>query len=234
MTLNVLIIGASRGIGLEWAKQFSAQNVNLFLTCRKTNENLEKFSSSATIIPDIDVGSDACIEKIKNCEKLPSKLDVCIFNSGVLNRETGKIYDGQENFSSEEIIRQFNVNSVGPLRAIRALATGNEAAKLQSGSKFFILSSRMGSISDASGGMYGYRMSKPAANMAGKALSNDLKENGIAVGILHPGYVRTDMTGNQGLIDVDESVSGMMKLVENLNMENSGTFWHTNGEVLEW
>lgn len=92
----------------------------------------------------------------------------------------------------------------------------------------------MGSIDDASGGMYGYRMSKCGANMVGKALSTDLREAGVAVGILHPGYVRTRMTNNQGLIDVEDSVTGMLKNIEKLNMETSGTFWHTNGEVLPW
>ena len=93
----------------------------------------------------------------------------------------------------------------------------------------------MGSIADNdSGGSYGYRMSKAALNSAGVSLAKDLHPHGIAVAILHPGYVRTEMTGNSGLIDVDESVTGLLKRIDELSLENSGTFWHTNGEVLPW
>ena len=93
----------------------------------------------------------------------------------------------------------------------------------------------MGSVADnGSGGMYGYRMSKAAINMAAVSLANDLKEQGIAVIILHPGYVRTDMTGGNGLIDTNESVTGLIKILAEKNMDHTGTFWHTNGEQLPW
>ena len=93
----------------------------------------------------------------------------------------------------------------------------------------------MGSIDDNdSGGSYAYRMSKSAVNAAGKSLSIDLKPKGIAVAILHPGWVRTDMTGHGGLIDPDESAAGLIQRMEELTLETSGTFWHTNGEKLPW
>ena len=93
----------------------------------------------------------------------------------------------------------------------------------------------MGSIADNdSGGSYGYRMSKAAANAAGKSLAIDLKSQGIAVGILHPGYVRTDMTGHIWLMDADESVIGLIERMDNLNLTNTGSFWHTNGDLLSW
>jgi NAD(P)-dependent dehydrogenase (short-subunit alcohol dehydrogenase family) len=124
----------------------------------------------------------------------------------------------------------FDVNSLGPLLATKLLLK-----HLGSGSKVGLITSRMGSIADNdSGGSYGYRMSKAAANAAGKSLAIDLKSQGIAVGILHPGYVRTDMTGHIGLMDADESVIGLIKRMDNLNLTNTGSFWHTNGDLLSW
>jgi NAD(P)-dependent dehydrogenase (short-subunit alcohol dehydrogenase family) len=124
----------------------------------------------------------------------------------------------------------YEVNSLGPLLTTQALV-GN----LGEGSKVGIITSRMGSIDDNdSGGSYGYRMSKAAVNAAGKSLSIDLKPKGIAVAILHPGWVRTDMTGHNGLIDTDESACGLLDRMEELTLETSGSFWHTNGELLPW
>merc|ERR1712048_1065617 len=99
----------------------------------------------------------------------------------------------------------------------------------------------MGSISDNGsvkrsfvGGHYGYRMSKTAVNMAGKSLAVDLKDRGIAVGLLHPGYVRTDMTGNTGHIDTPESASGLLARFDEISLENTGLFVHQSGEKLLW
>lgn len=98
------------------------------------------------------------------------------------------------------------------------------------------MTSRMGSIEDnTSGGSYGYRMSKVALSMAGKSLSHDLEPEGIAVAILHPGLVKTRMTGfTQNGITPEDSVKGLLARIDDLNLENTGTFWHSNGEVLPW
>jgi NAD(P)-dependent dehydrogenase (short-subunit alcohol dehydrogenase family) len=94
----------------------------------------------------------------------------------------------------------------------------------------------MGSIADnTSGSSYGYRMSKVALSMAGKSLAHDLKLRGIAVAILHPGLVQTRMTGfTSGGITPEESVKGLLARIDELTLENTGTFWHANGEVLPW
>ena len=97
------------------------------------------------------------------------------------------------------------------------------------------MTSRMGSIEDnSSGGRYGYRMSKVAVNMAGRSLAHDLRSAGVAVAILHPGFVRTEMTGNTGLVDPPESAAGLMARIDELTLETSGSFWHANGELLPW
>ena len=109
------------------------------------------------------------------------------------------------------------------------------ANKLSQGSKVGILTSRVGSIEDnSSSGNYAYRTSKTAVNMIGKCLSLDFKDKGIAVALLHPGYVRTDMTGGNGLIEVDESAHGLIMQMDKLCIESSGIFVHTSGEILTW
>ena len=99
-----------------------------------------------------------------------------------------------------------------------------------------MMTSRMGSIEDnTSGNSYGYRMSKVALSMAGKSLSVDLKSQGIAVAILHPGLVKTRMTGfTDSGITTEQAVKGLLARIDELNLENTGTFWHSNGEILPW
>ncbi|MEM8603096.1 MAG: SDR family NAD(P)-dependent oxidoreductase, partial [Cyanobacteria bacterium P01_H01_bin.121] len=107
---------------------------------------------------------------------------------------------------------------------------------LHAGSKLVLMTSRMGSIADnTSGSSYGYRMSKVALSMAGKSLAHDLKPKGIAVAILHPGLVQTGMTNftTQGITPT-ESVNNLLQRIDELTLENTGTFWHANGEILPW
>ena len=105
---------------------------------------------------------------------------------------------------------------------------------LSRGSKLAIVSSRVGSIGDnSSGGNYGYRVSKTGANMVGMNLHRDLAGKGIAVALLHPGYVATDMTGGAG-ISAAESAAGLIARIDELTAENSGSFWHAEGYVLPW
>ena len=130
----------------------------------------------------------------------------------------------------DRIRTQFEVNSLGPLRVTAALR-GN----LGQGSKVAIITSRMGSIGDNdSGGRYGYRASKAAFNAFGRSLAIDLKGRGIAVAQLHPGFVKTRMVNFGGLLTTEESVAGLVERIENLNLENTGSFWHCNGEELPW
>jgi NAD(P)-dependent dehydrogenase (short-subunit alcohol dehydrogenase family) len=151
-------------------------------------------------------------------------IDLLINNAGILSRENLSAMD----FGAIRL--QFEVNAMGPLRVSHALLP-----QMGPGSKIGIVSSRMGSIEDnTSGGQYGYRMSKVAVNMAGVSLAHDLKERGIAVALLHPGFVKTEMTGGRGLVSAQAAAVGLMDRLDGLNMANSGTFWHANGDVLPW
>jgi NAD(P)-dependent dehydrogenase (short-subunit alcohol dehydrogenase family) len=108
-------------------------------------------------------------------------------------------------------------------------------SRLHAGAKVALVTSRMGSMGDnGSGGYYGYRMSKAALNAAGVSLAIDLKALGVAVAILHPGAVRTEMTGGSGMIDADEAVRGLLRRIDELTLDRSGRFLHQNGQPLPW
>lgn len=221
---TVLITGTNRGIGLEFCKHLISKENYVIAACRKASAELNDLQSDKLEVHEgLDVTDSNSIDNLVK-RVGDRKLDILINNAGILEP------NNLENLDIESIRRQFEVNSLGPLRVSRAfLESMNRPGKI------IIITSRMGSIADnGSGGYYGYRMSKSAVNMAGVSLAHDLKGRKIAVGILHPGYVRTDMTGNQGMIDPDESVRGLLERIENLNLENSGSFWHSNGEGLPW
>jgi len=178
------------------------------------------------IIEGVEVSDQKSLFKLANSLS-GRRLDWLINNAGIAD---GIAMDNLNEDSIASCKRMFEVNSLGPLLTTQALVNN-----MSEGSKVGIITSRMGSIADNdSGGSYGYRMSKAAVNAAGKSLAIDLKPQGIAVAILHPGWVRTDMTGHNGLIDPHESASGLIERMKELNLENTGGFWHTNGEQLPW
>ena len=221
MSRRVLVVGASRGIGLELAKQLCARGDEVLATCRAPAADLT--SLSVEVIDGVDVTLDAGIERLKTA-LAGRALDVVIHNAGVLTRET------LDDLSADRIRRQFEVNALAPLRTIVALRS-----LLCWGAKVGILTSRMGSIADnTSGSMYGYRMSKAAVNAAGKSLANDLRGDGVAVALLHPGFVRTDMTNGNGYVDTDHSAAGLIARLDALTVETTGRFWHADGPELPW
>lgn len=218
---TICITGANRGIGLEMARRFHNRGDQVIAACRSHSTDLE--SLGAEIVVGVDVTSDDGVAGL--VEALGArKLDVLINNAGLLSDES------LEDLDFDRIRQQFEINSLGPLRVTASLVPN-----LGPGSKVAIITSRMGSIADnSSGGRYGYRMSKAAVNMAGRSLATDLAGNGVAVVVLHPGFVRTEMTGFQGLIDSSESAAGLIDRIDQLTLETSGSFWHANGESLPW
>lgn len=224
MTQIAVVTGTNRGIGLEFCRQLKARGFEVIACCREASSDLQALDIE--LVEGIDVADPTSLTALT--AKLGSrKVDWLINNAGVA---AGLGLNDLNAESLPTFKRMFEVNSLGPLLVTHALL-GN----LQKGSKVGLVTSRMGSIADNdSGGSYGYRMSKSALNAAGKSLAIDLQGQGIAVGILHPGYVRTDMTSHNGLIDTDESVTGLLQRMDELDLNNSGTFWHTNGEVLPW
>ncbi|MBW4577236.1 MAG: SDR family oxidoreductase [Aphanothece sp. CMT-3BRIN-NPC111] len=217
-----LVTGANRGIGYEYCRQLQARGERVIAVCRSASEELKQLG--VRVEDGIDITSDASVASLR--DRLgDTAIDVLINNAGIIKRVT------LEDLDFESIREQFEVNALGPLRVTHALLP-----LLKAGSKIALMTSRMGSIADnTSGSSYGYRMSKVALSMAGKSLSLDLKPRGIAVAILHPGLVQTRMTNfTSGGITPEESVKGLLARIDELTLENTGTFWHANGEVLPW
>lgn len=217
-----LVTGANRGIGFEYCKQLKGRGDEVIAVCRQRSPELDELS--VRVESDIDVADDDAIATLKK-SLAGQPIDVLINNAGIYRQSAlGEL-------NVEGIREQFEVNAIAPLTFTQAMLPN-----LASPGKVAIMTSRMGSIEDnTSGGTYGYRMSKAAVSMAGKSLSHDLKPKGIAVAILHPGLVSTGMTNfNPNGISPEESVKGLLAVIDGLTIENTGTFWHSNGQVLPW
>ena len=216
-----VITGANRGIGLELCRQLASRGEHVIAACRSASPALQ--SLDVELCENFDVTDEQALRNLR--EQVGSRsVDLLINNAGILRRET--LID--LNLSS--IRAQFEVNALGPLRVTAVLRDtfGNP-------SKVAIVTSRMGSIADnTSGSRYGYRMSKAAVNIAGMSLSHDLRSQGVAVAILHPGFVQTDMTGGAGDVSVEVSAQGLIQRIDELTLATSGTFWHAQGQILPW
>jgi NAD(P)-dependent dehydrogenase (short-subunit alcohol dehydrogenase family) len=218
---HVVITGANRGIGLELARHYQAEGWRVTGVCREPSAELERVA--AQIIEGIDVTGKEGIDQLVTALQ-GQTIDLLINNAGILLNETL----GELDFASLRL--QMETNAFAPIRICEALLPN-----LHAGSKIANITSRMGSIADNdSGGRYGYRASKAAFNALGRSLAIDLKERGIAVAQLHPGFVKTRMVNFGGLITPEESAAGLAARIQDLNLENSGSFWHCNGEELPW
>lgn len=221
MSQTVLITGASRGIGLAFCEVYRARGDTVIAACRTPSEALN--SLGVEIIAGIDVSQASAMITLRDALG-ERHLDLLINNAGILRDEVlGSIDYAQ-------IEAQFQTNALGPLRVTEALRH-----HLRDGAKVANITSRMGSVADnTSGGRYGYRMSKAALNIASVSLARDLAPRNIAVAILHPGLVGTDMIGGHGNLSPEQAAEALADRIDALTMETSGTFWHSNGEVLPW
>lgn len=216
-----VITGANRGIGLELARQLKERGEEVVACCREATPELRALG--ARIIEGVDVTDDASVAQLADALG-EARIDVLINNAGVLESDDLPSLD----FAS--VRRQLEVNSIGPLRVTKALLN-----RLARPAKVVIVTSRMGSIEDNdSGRMYGYRMSKAAVNAAGRSLARDLRHCEVSVALLHPGYVKTRMTNDRGTVLPKDAAAGLIARIDGLNLENTGRFWHANGQELPW
>lgn len=221
MTTTV-ITGANRGIGLELAKQCQARGDHVIAVVREASDELS--NAGIEIHDGVDVTDDGLVNQLAAALE-GRDIDILINNAGILLAR-----ENIDDLNWDGIRQQFEANTLGPMRVSRALLPN-----MKEGAKIAIVSSRVGSIADnTSGGRYGYRISKVAVNMAGVCMAHDLRERGIAVVLLHPGYVRTGLTGMNGEIDPDESARGLIARIDETTMDRTGTFWHANGTELPW
>jgi len=220
---TAVITGANRGIGLELARQIGDRGYRVIAVCRKASPELGALG--VQVEEGIDITDRASLSDLADRLR-GTRIDLLVNNAGLLISSTlDTVEDEIDSWRA-----QYEVNSLGPLRVTNALRN-----HLNDGGKVVIISSRVGSITDnTSGGAYAYRMSKAAVNIAGVSLAHELKDRGIAVGLLHPGFVRTDMTGGKGEVDPAEAAAGLVERIDELSMATTGSFRHANGEELPW
>ena len=220
MTLAV-VTGANRGIGLELARQLAARGDTVVAACRNASPELEALAG-VEIAAGVDVADEVGVESLSR-QIGDRRVDLLVNNAGVLTRESF------DDLDYDRMRRQYEVNTLGPLRVTRALAEN-----LGAGSKVAIVSSRVGSMADnGSGGNYGYRISKAGVNMVGMNLWHDLHPQGIAVILLHPGYVDTEMTGHNGPTAPADAARGLIARIDEATPEGC-EFRHATGEMLPW
>jgi NAD(P)-dependent dehydrogenase (short-subunit alcohol dehydrogenase family) len=222
---HVVIVGADRGIAAGLVREYKSRGERVTAVCR--DEGSHWSEEGVRAIAEIDVTSDAAVRRLSD-QLEGDTIDVLIHVAGV------GAFDRWGKFDFDAMLAHYNLNALGPLRVISALSEN-----LSAGARVGIVTSRMGSIGDnQSGGMYSYRMSKAAANMLGVNLYNEFRDRGVAVMLLHPGTVATDMT--KGAKNWDsftkpaESAAGLARQLDNLTAETPPEFRHQDGTLLPW
>ncbi|MBL6745028.1 MAG: SDR family oxidoreductase [Pseudomonadales bacterium] len=228
---TVLITGTNRGLGLEFVKHFLGRSDTVIATCRDSSSATELQALAANnenlSLKNLDVSDEQSMAAFAT-ELKDTPIDVFINNAGVYGPRDANF----GNVGSSEWEQVIRVNAIAPMLLtqliIGSLRQGTEK-------KLVYVTSKMGSIDDnKGGGSYIYRSSKTALNSVVKSLSVDLACEGFSVAVVHPGWVRTDMGGPNGLIDVQTSVSGMLAVIDGLSPDNAGDFFNYDGSLIPW
>lgn len=230
--MNVLITGASRGIGLEMVKYSVRQGWRVFACCRDPHSpeklfEVAKMSGKLVSVHILDVSDVAQIQAL-SFELRNESIDILINNAG----RYGSMHHRFGNVDSMDWIETFKVNTIAPLKMAEAFHSN-----LLKGKRKLIvnLSSKMGSIDDnTSGGSYIYRSSKAALNAVLKSLAIDLAKDGITCINLHPGWVKTEMGGPNAEISTRESVDKMFNIIKGAERSSSGLFYDIDGSIIPW
>ncbi|NPD89141.1 MAG: SDR family oxidoreductase [Asgard group archaeon] len=236
---RILITGSNSGLGLEFTRQFLERGDYVIASCRRPGaavqlQELRDKHSGRIIVPELDVSSEEERGKLyKQMTSFMDKLDILINNAGV--RFGGeKFSDSLENIQKEDFSNIFQINTVAPLMmAVRFLPMLKKAEN----PIIVNISSVSGSIARKrrKGSGYSYSSSKAALNMITKALSVELDNSGVIVVSLHPGWVKTSMEYTEKApLMPDESISGMISVIESLKIEDTGKFYDWQGNEVPW
>lgn len=222
---TAVVIGADRGIGAALVDVYAERGDAAIAVC--LGDGSEWADRKVRAIGGIDVTDTQAVARLAE-ELAGTRLDILVHVAGI-----GAL-DRWGQFDFDAMLRHYDLNALGPLRVVSALA-----ANLNAGGKVGIVTSRMGSIGDnGSGRMYSYRMSKAAANMLGVNLYHELRPRGIQVVLLHPGTVATQMTkgapGWESYTKPAEAAAGLAARVDALGPDSPVEFRHADGTLLPW
>lgn len=228
MSKTVLVTGANRGLGLELVKQFAQKGYKVIATCRKSDKakNLRDVEGDI-IIKELDVSAENQLRDLRD-ELFKVPVDILILNAGVVGQRDSVI--GNIDIDIDDMIDTFKVNSIYPIKVLESMFPSLMASHDK---KVVAISSIWGSIGEnESGGVYSYRGSKAALNAMLKSISVDQEHNGMKVLLLHPGWVKTDMGGDNAQLSPNESVAGMVEVIE--SDFKTGSFLDYKGKKLPW
>lgn len=217
---TILITGANRGLGLEFARQYAADGWSVVATARESSPELDELDSRVERLDMRDLDAVAGFGA-----RIDGPLDLLIANAGAM--QPPQASSGEDGRRWAELL---TVNSIAPYLLAKALLP----AVAQTQGKVIAISSRMGSIADSSGGYVPYRSSKAALNMAWNALAMEARLKGVAAAVLNPGWVRTDMGGPNASIDPPESIRGMRRVIDGLDLARTGSFLDRDGSEIPW
>jgi NAD(P)-dependent dehydrogenase (short-subunit alcohol dehydrogenase family) len=227
---SILVTGANRGLGLEFAKQYAAGGYRVFATAREPKDATE-LAALAKAYPSLSVHK-LSVDQAESVAALARELegqplDILLNNAGVMGPRQQTL--GRLDYAG--MLETLNVNSIAPLRLAETLLPNVEKSERK---LIVALTSGMGSIADSSGGYYAYRASKAALNMSYHNLALDLKERGIIAIVINPGWVQTDMGGRGAPLKPDVSISAMRKVFDGLTLADSGKFMDYKGGTWAW
>jgi len=221
-----VVTGANRGIGNFWTSKLLEEGWKVYAGYRNDLGGLKIIENSNLIPLKLDVTNNDSIFEFSM--KIDDNIDLLINNAGVPDGRWRSV----EEIDDEWALEVININSLGPVRMVKSLYPKLKGGDL---TKIIMISSLMGSIDDCKiGRSYAYRASKTALNMFAVSMKKECLEDNISFLILHPGWVKTRMGGDKAPVELEDSVNGMMKLVENHKLEDSGKFMSFDGKEINW
>jgi NAD(P)-dependent dehydrogenase (short-subunit alcohol dehydrogenase family) len=223
---TVLVTGANRGLGFEFAKQYHAAGWNVVGTAREPEEAKE-LKALGVRVEALDVASGESVAALaQRLSGVP--IDLLINNAGVSSVKAKSL----EDVKLDEYARVIEVNAIGPVRVTQALLPNLRAGK---GKRVVSISSGLGSTTDnSSGGYWAYRESKTALNMFMRSLAAELRSAGFICIAMSPGWVKTDMGGPGAPLEPEASIAGMRKVIDGLKPEDTGKFFSYDGSTVAW
>jgi len=225
--MNVVITGASRGLGLGFVRHYLGAGHEVWGCFRDAPAGLAAIGNPGLHAVRWDVRHRLSLRGFEDAA-FPERVDLLINNAGIYGLP-GEDDQSIEDVTDKSMREVFDVDCVGPLRVVQQLLPNLVRGR----GVVANVSSKMGSSGDnSSGGSYAYRAAKAALVIVSKSMAIDLGRRGVRVVTLHPGWVRTDMTEHNGLIDVEQSVSGMARVIERVNDYEPGAFVAYDGQVV--
>jgi len=228
---TVVITGSNRGIGLALATVYAERGDMVYACCRapsKAAELLALAKRHTVTVTALDVGDDKSVAALAK-QLGGTAVDLLVNNAGISGGPPEEQTATSMNFAAWA--DAFNINALGPVRVMQALLP---ALQRSQNAKVMSVTSQLGAISLDMAFALGYSASKAALNKFMRLAASELKSHGVAVGLVHPGWVKTDMGGPGASISPSESAAGIAKVIDQLSLQNAGGFWKWNGSRHDW